>query len=169
MDDNCKELVQPVRISHIIGCIEQPELEREGNTVRELDVLLYVFLVLESLQMQREYVWEPLNLHPINRKKTCQSFCVGESKVGNHSPLLGLLIITTGVAEEFITLTKHLACAELTQAGSHARMLLNIDREVQEGLVPSGDLGSTHVNKPGSPGHQRSYARIRMSSSAFRS
>jgi hypothetical protein len=53
-----------------------------------------------------------------------------------NEPLLGLLQVAASIAEEFVPLTEHLAGAELTQASSDTGILLDINREIQEGFVP---------------------------------
>ena len=50
-------------------------------------------------------------------------------------PFLGLLEAAAAVAEELVPLAQHLACAELAEAGGDARVLLDVDGEVEEGLV----------------------------------
>ena len=56
-----------------------------------------------------------------------------------RAPFLGLLEVATRIAEELVLLAEHLARAELAQARGHARVLLDVDREVQEALVPRRD------------------------------
>ena len=53
-------------------------------------------------------------------------------------PLLRLLKVAARVTEEFILLTEHLAGAELSKTRGHGRVLLNVDREVDERLVTRG-------------------------------
>ena len=50
-------------------------------------------------------------------------------------PFLGLLQSATTVAEELIPLTQHLAGAELAQACGHTRVLLDVNREIEERFV----------------------------------
>ena len=57
-----------------------------------------------------------------------------------HAPLLGLLQPAAAVAEELVPLAEHLARAELAEARGDGRVLLDVDREVEEGLVARGDL-----------------------------
>ena len=94
MHHNRKELVQPVRFDRIVNGVEQAELEGECDAVRELDVLLEVFLVFESLEVEREDVRTVLDLHA----------------------LFGLLEAAARVAEKLVPLAEHLARAELAEA-----------------------------------------------------
>ena len=66
-------------------------------------------------------------------------------------PFFCLLETAAAVAEELIPLAEHFACAELAEAGGHARVLLNVDGEVEKGLVAGGDLSKWHRNdkRPG--------------------
>ena len=70
-------------------------------------------MILEPLKVQRQDVRKLLNFHP----------------------LFSFLKITAPIAEELVLLTQHLAGAELAQASRHGRVLLDIDREVEERLV----------------------------------
>jgi hypothetical protein len=46
-----EELIQSVRILSIINSVEQAELEGKCNSIGQLDVLLYIFLIFEALEM----------------------------------------------------------------------------------------------------------------------
>jgi hypothetical protein len=105
---DAKELIQTVRIIRVISSIEQPQLEREGDTISQLDVLLQVFLVFEPFQVESEHVGYPLDLHP----------------------LFGFLEVTARIAEEFVGVTEHLAGAELSKTGRHAGILFYVYRQV---------------------------------------
>lgn len=58
------EFVQAVRVAHAVGGVEQAQLEREHDAVRELDVPLKALLVFEPLEVEGENVGEFLDLHP---------------------------------------------------------------------------------------------------------
>jgi hypothetical protein len=68
MNDDREQIVQPVRVLGIVARVEQPKLEREDDTVGELDVTADVLLVLEPLEMESEDVGEGLDLHPVGSK-----------------------------------------------------------------------------------------------------
>lgn len=59
----------------------------------------------------------------------------GSQTALDHVPFLCFLQVTTGVAEELVALTQHLACAELPQTCCDTRVLFNIDRQIEERLV----------------------------------
>ena len=65
MHDDSEEFVQPIRVLSIINGIEQAQLERERDAICELDVFAEVLLVLESLKVQCEDIWQPLDLHAL--------------------------------------------------------------------------------------------------------
>jgi hypothetical protein len=46
-----EELIQSVRVLSIINSVEQAELEGKCNSISQLDVLLYIFLIFEALEM----------------------------------------------------------------------------------------------------------------------
>lgn len=115
--DDGKELVQAIRVLRVVDGVEKAKFQREGDAVGQLDVLADVLLILEALEMQGENVWELLDLHS----------------------LLSLLEIAACVAEEFVPLAEHLTRAELAETRGDARVLLDIDREVEEGFVPGRD------------------------------
>ena len=66
-------------------------------------------------------------------------FCQKSPERAVDPPFLGLLQIAARVAEELVLLAEHFARAELAQARRHGRVLLDVDRQVQEGLVPRRD------------------------------
>lgn len=51
MDYYGKELVQSIRVLSIINSVEQAELEGKCNAISQFDVLLYILLILEALEM----------------------------------------------------------------------------------------------------------------------
>ena len=118
MHHDRKELIQPIRVDGIVDGVEKAQLKGERDAVGELDVFLEVFLVLEPLEVEREDNWAVFDLHA----------------------LFGLLEPAACVAEKFVPLAKHLACAKLSEARGDRRVLLNVDREVKERLVPGGYL-----------------------------
>lgn len=86
MDDNRKQIIQPVRVLRIVARVEQPELEGEDDSVRELDVAANVFLVLETFEMEGEDVGEGLNLESTNQMndQNCQA-CSGLVGLKGHN------------------------------------------------------------------------------------
>ena len=46
--NNPKELVEPIRVLHFVGSVEQTELKGEGDAIGKLDVLSKVLLILEA-------------------------------------------------------------------------------------------------------------------------
>jgi len=68
--------------------------------------------------MECEYVGETLDLHAF----------------------LCFLKVAAGVAEKLVLVTEHLAGAELAETGGDAGVLLDVYGEIEEGLVPGGDL-----------------------------
>ena len=56
-----------------------------------------------------------------------------------HAPFLSLLQAAAGVAKELVLLTKHLARTKLTQTCRNTRVLLDVDGQVEEGLVAGCD------------------------------
>jgi len=71
MNDKCIQVIDPVRVLHVIHRVEESELKWKRDAVRQLDIFLKRFLILESLKMKRENVRKLLDLHPtiINRGK----------------------------------------------------------------------------------------------------
>lgn len=136
MYDNTKEFVQAVRILGIVHGVKQPELERECDAISKLNILPDIFLIFEALEMQGEYIWQLLDFHPTMTKGI--SIGAGECKTYD-SPFLCLLQIAASVAEELVPLTEHLAGAELPQTCRDARVLLDVDGKVEEGLVAGRD------------------------------
>ena len=55
-------------------------------------------------------------------------------------PLLGFLQATASITRELVALAQHLGGAELAQARRDRRVLLDVDRQVEECLVPRGHL-----------------------------
>lgn len=118
MDDDAKEIVKPVGVVGVVDGVEEAELERECNAVGKLNIPPDILLVLEPLEMECEHVRETLNLHAF----------------------LGFLEVAAGVTEKLVLVTEHLAGAELAETGGDARVLLDVYGEIEEGLVPGGDL-----------------------------
>jgi hypothetical protein len=46
-----EQFIQSIRVLSIIDSVEQAELEGKCNAISQLDVLLYIFLILEALKM----------------------------------------------------------------------------------------------------------------------
>lgn len=65
MNNDRKQLVQPIRILRVVTRVEQPKLERESDSIVELDVTSEFLLVLESLEMKSEHVRKSFDLHPV--------------------------------------------------------------------------------------------------------
>lgn len=118
MDDDGEELVQPVRVLGLVARVGQPELKREDDAVIQLDVAAEILLIFEALEVQREHVGQRLDLEA----------------------LLGLLQAAARVAVELVALAERLGRRELAKAGRDGRVLLNVDREVKEGLIAGGSL-----------------------------
>jgi hypothetical protein len=103
--NDSEEVIKPICIIHVVDGIKEAQLKWERDAVRQLDKpdlrLLTVFLVFKALKMQCEDVWEFLDLHP--RPKYNQhpsTYSRGRRK--KEIPLLGLLEVAAGVAEEFV-------------------------------------------------------------------
>ena len=114
MDNDAKEIVEPVGVVHVINGVEEAEFERERNAVGKLNVPPDVFLVFEPLEVECKHVGETLDLHAF----------------------LGFLKVATGVAKKLVLVTKHLAGAELAETGGDAGVLFDVYGEIEEGLVP---------------------------------
>jgi hypothetical protein len=115
---NGVQLVQPVRVGHIVARVEQPELHGEYDSVGQLDESTERLLVFESLQM---------DLRWSGRASEASIF---------DSRFLGLLQATTSIAEELVLLAQHLAGGKLPQTRGDGRVLLDIDGKVEERFVP---------------------------------
>lgn len=131
------QLVQPIWVGDVVGSVEQAELEGKDDPTRELDVPLERFLVFEALQVQGEDIGQLLDLHS-GLTKSCG--VSGRRTLGImtawNAPFLRLLQPAAPVARELVPLAQHLRSAELAQAGRDRRVLLDIDREIEERLVP---------------------------------
>ena len=53
-----------------------------------------------------------------------------------HGPLLRLLQSATRITVELVLLAKHFTGGELSQTGSDGGVLLDVDGQIQEQLVP---------------------------------
>lgn len=58
-----KKIIQSVSIFELVHGVKQPQFERKRNTISQLDVLLYVLLELEALEVQSKNVWKFPDLH----------------------------------------------------------------------------------------------------------
>jgi hypothetical protein len=57
MDHDRKELIQPVRVLDIVTRVGELQLSGEWDAVEELGVSTQVLLILETLKVERKYVW----------------------------------------------------------------------------------------------------------------
>ena len=64
MDYKRIQIINPVWVFHFFDGVKQTQFHGEQDTIGQLDVFLERFLVLESLQMQAQDIWENLNFHP---------------------------------------------------------------------------------------------------------
>jgi hypothetical protein len=139
---NGVQLVQPVRVGHIVARVEQPELHGEYDSVGQLDESTERLLVFESLQMERQNVGQLLDLHPAEARGTINLRWSGRASEASifDSRFLGLLQATTSIAEELVLLAQHLAGGKLPQTRGDGRVLLDIDGKVEERFVPRRGL-----------------------------
>lgn len=64
MNDHGVELVQSIRVLHVVTRIKHPQLHGKDHTISELDESAQRLLVFESLEVEGEDVGKPFNLHP---------------------------------------------------------------------------------------------------------
>ncbi len=64
VDDDGHQVVHAVGVDGVVGGVEEPQLEREDDPVRHLDVPVDLVHVLEALQVKGENRREALHTHP---------------------------------------------------------------------------------------------------------
>lgn len=104
-----EQFIQSVWIRDVVHGIEQTQLKGKCNTIREFDVFLHVFLVLESLQMKGEHVWQNLDFHPGRGVNNV------ERGLDRHKPSLSFLEVATSIAKELFLLAEHFASTKLSK------------------------------------------------------
>lgn len=57
MNYNGKKVIQTVHVVHVVDGIEQSEIHGKSDTISQLDVPPYVFLVFEPFQMKSQDIW----------------------------------------------------------------------------------------------------------------
>jgi hypothetical protein len=63
VNDHGVELVQSIRVLHVVARIENPQLHGKDHTISELDEPAQRLLVFESLEVEGENVGKPFDLH----------------------------------------------------------------------------------------------------------
>lgn len=111
------QIVKPIGVNGVIRSIEEPQFERKDDAVRDLDVPVVLFHVLEAFQVQSEDHGQLLDPHP----------------------LLRLLVTAAVITLEFIITTQGLCITETPQTVGNTRVLFYVDLEVEEVLVFAAD------------------------------